>query len=227
MFEAFQGQFEAALVAQACVTGLQFFQNSCVVGRIDHNCNIGMVFCGGADHGRATNVDVFDRGLQIAIRLGDGLFEGVKIDDDHVDRSDSVCCHHRVIDSAAAQDAAVHFWMQGFHPAVHHFRKTRVIRYFGDGYIMFGQQFRGTAGGEQFDSQAVQAAAKLENAGFIGDADQRTGHFFVHANLKKGKKKMLTDAVMVELFAQGAAAQTQNNCGFALVEIAMFQCGFQ
>jgi hypothetical protein len=48
------------------------------------------VLGGGTDHGWAADVDVFDEMAEGYAGLGRGLFEGVEIDDDHVDGQDAV-----------------------------------------------------------------------------------------------------------------------------------------
>ena len=154
---------------------------------------------------------------------------------------DAVVCHHRLVDAAPAQDAAVDLGMQGLDPAVHHFRKAGVIGDFDDGDAVFGQQLGGAAGGEDFDAQAGKGAGEIDDAGFVGNADQGAGNFIVHDDargLRRRMKKGITSLeAMLSLhcniiagrsghfLAQGAAAEAQHLGGLALVVAAMFQDG--
>jgi len=49
-----------------------------------------VIFRGGAQQRRPTDVDLLDRGSKITVGLRHGLFEWIKIDDDQIDRRDRV-----------------------------------------------------------------------------------------------------------------------------------------
>ena len=59
-----------------------------VVGGGGDDGDVGEVFGGGADHGGAADVDVFDDLVEGDVGFGGGLLEGVEVDDDHVDGLD-------------------------------------------------------------------------------------------------------------------------------------------
>ena len=84
---------------------------------------------------------------------------------------------------AAAENAAMHFWMQSFDTAVEHFRKAGVVGNIGDRQPGLAQQLGGAAGGEQRDAELREAARELDDALFIGNAEQRLGDF--HRKLRK------------------------------------------
>src|SRR5690606_24734622 len=80
-----QGEGHAAGFADGC-------QDFGVIGRIDDDGHIGMVLGGGADHGRAADVDILDD-VVIGRARGDGFLEGIEVDGDEVDGADFVLDH--------------------------------------------------------------------------------------------------------------------------------------
>src|SRR5699024_11336609 len=57
------------------VVGAHVGQYLVVVGRVDRQRDAGVILGGGAQHGRAADVDVLDRGGMVAVWRGDGLLE--------------------------------------------------------------------------------------------------------------------------------------------------------
>ncbi|MNP50831.1 hypothetical protein D3C76_1451160 [compost metagenome] len=90
-----------------------------------------MVLGGGANHGRAADIDILYRIFQRAAFTGNGLGERVEVNNNHIDRRNPVLIHNAVVLAATTQNAAVDFWMQGFDASIHHFRETGVIGHFG------------------------------------------------------------------------------------------------
>ncbi len=80
-----------------------------IVSRIDNGCHIGMVLCRSADHGRPTNVDIFNSSVVVAALEAD-FFKRIKIDDGKIDTANAVCFHgcdmFRIV--AHCKQAAVH-----------------------------------------------------------------------------------------------------------------------
>src|SRR5699024_4574421 len=75
------GQALAGLQLEAaCGCGLDDLR---VEGRIDHDRHCGVVLRGGADHGRASDVDLLDN-LVLRRAGGDGLHERVQVHHDQV-----------------------------------------------------------------------------------------------------------------------------------------------
>jgi hypothetical protein len=132
-----------------------------------------VVFGGGANHGRAADIDIFNRGWQVATRLGDSGGEWVKVDGDQINRANTVLGHDRIVDAATAENATVDFRVQGLHPAIHHFRKAGVVGHFHGCHAVVLQQFEGAAGGENFHAKLNQFTGKFKDAGLVGNADQR------------------------------------------------------
>ena len=195
VFEGLQRQVETLGVAQAA--GLEGGDDVGVVAGVDHDGDVLMVLRRAADHGRAADVDVLDGVGQVAIRLGHGGFEGIEVDRDQVDRLDAVLFHHRAVQGATAEDAAVDLRVQGLHAAVHHLREAGVVSHFHCGYAVVLEQLVGTAGGENLDTEGGQFASEFEDTGLVGNADQRAadgqkgglvGHFTIHQSGDISKK---------------------------------------
>ncbi|MNQ50453.1 hypothetical protein D3C85_643980 [compost metagenome] len=171
MLEGLEGQVEALGVAQAAA--LQRGDDTGVVAGVDHDGDVLVVLGRRANHGRAADVDVLDGVRQGATGLGHGGGERVQVDRDQVDRGDAVLGHHRAVEIATAEDAAVDLRMQGLHPAVHHFREAGVVGHFDRGHAVFAQQLEGAAGGEDLDAEGGEFAGEVDDAGLVGHADQR------------------------------------------------------
>ena len=169
VFKRLEHQVETLGVGQA--TGLEVFQHIGVIAGIDHNGDVFVVFGRRTHHGRAANVDVLDGGRQVATRLVDGGFEWVEVYRDQVDRLDAVLVHDVVVNAATAQDAAVDFRVQGFYPAVHHFREAGVIGDFNRGHAVVLQQLERTASGQDLDAEGFQFTGEIKDSGFVGNAD--------------------------------------------------------
>src|SRR5690554_1487355 len=127
VFKGFYRQVKTGVPGQLAAVGVEFLQNPVIVAGIHDDGDVVVVLGGRADHGRAPDVDVLDGRGQVAVRVGDRVFKRVEIYYYHVDGADAVFCHHGIVGAAPAQDAAVDFRVQGFYPAVHHLRETRVV----------------------------------------------------------------------------------------------------
>jgi hypothetical protein len=111
-----------------------------------------------ARHGRAADVDVLDRGLEIGAARHRGL-EGIKIAHQKIDAGDAVLHHGGGMIGLVAQgqQAAMHLGVQGLDPAVHHLRKIGDFRHVGDGKAGLAQRLGGAAGGDQHHAVFGQA----------------------------------------------------------------------
>ena len=89
--EGLLGEPPAGFAAQ-CRRWLEFqlFDESGIVGHAGDDGDVFKVLGGGADHGGAADVDVFDQMAEGDAGLGGGFLKGVEIDDDHVDGLDAV-----------------------------------------------------------------------------------------------------------------------------------------
>ena len=80
--EDLHGKLFAKAFGRVAMVGFHFLDHAGVICGVNDHRDMRMVFCGAAQHRGSTDVDVFDRVLHAHIRIGDGLFEGVKIHDD-------------------------------------------------------------------------------------------------------------------------------------------------
>ena len=131
-----------------------------------------MILRGGTHHRRPADVDVLDRIFERAIRLRDRRSERIEIDDEQIDRLDAVLPHDRIVDAAAAEQAAVNLRMQRLDAAVHDFRKARVLRYLRDRNAVLLQQRRGAAGRQNRNAALVQRLREFDQAVFVGNAEE-------------------------------------------------------
>ncbi|MNN31196.1 hypothetical protein D3C81_1448720 [compost metagenome] len=148
MLEGFNRQIETGGVLQRAIVVIHLGNDGGVVAALHHDGDVFMVLGCGAHHGRAADIDILDGVFQRAIRARDCLGERIKVNDHHVDRLDVVLAHDRIVLTAAAQNAAVYFGMQGLNSSVHHFRETGVVGNFGNRQAGICQQAGGAAGGE-------------------------------------------------------------------------------
>ena len=107
-------------------------QYAVVIGRIDDDGHIAVVFCRRTHHGWTADIDIFHRLLQCAVRARDSGGKRVQVDDYHVDRGDFMLLHDGIVLAATTENTAVNFRVQGFNASVHHFREAGVIGDFGD-----------------------------------------------------------------------------------------------
>ena len=177
-------QVETGFVAQCAAAGFHFGGDGGEVGGIGNDGDVFPVFRGGAHHGRAADVDVFNRVFQRAVWLGDGGGEGVEVHAHQVDVADVVLFHsgNVIKQIAPAENAAVDFWMQRFHAAVEHFGEACIVGHFDDGNARIGQELGRAAGGEDGHAELVERAGKFDGAGFVGKTDQGTFDFGEHGD---------------------------------------------
>jgi hypothetical protein len=172
VLEDLDRQVEAGGVGDGAALLGHFRQDAAVVRGIDHHGHGGMVLGGGAQQGRAADVDVLDGGCQVAAGFGHGLLEGVEVDDYQVDGLDAVIPHDLVVKAAATQDATMNQGVKGLDPARHHLREAGVVGDLGDRYLLFRQQAGGAAGGQDLDPPGRQGAGEIDQAGLVGNADE-------------------------------------------------------
>ena len=104
--------------------GFERVQHTGVIGRVHQDQHLVMIFCGGAQHRGATDIDVLDRVLNRAVRSRDRLLERIEIDRQHVDGIDPVPLHlgHVRGVAAATEQSSVDFRVQRLDPTVQDFR---------------------------------------------------------------------------------------------------------
>ena len=77
---------------------------------------------------------------------------------------------------AARQDAAVDLRMQRLDAAVHHFGKAGDVADVDDRQARIGQRLGGAAGRHQLEAARDQALPERNQAGFVGNTQNRTPH---------------------------------------------------
>ncbi len=108
---------------------LHFIDNRSIISGIDDNRDCGVVLCRRTQHGWAADIDIFNCIGKTAVRFGYGFHKRVEIDDYHINLFDIVLFHlgDMFRQVAAAQETAMNLRMQGFYPAVEHFREAGVV----------------------------------------------------------------------------------------------------
>ena len=144
---------ETGIAADQAAGHIHFRQQRFVVRRVGDHGDMRIIFCGGAHHGRAADVDIFNRIMQREIGSGNGGGERVQIDHHHIDRRHIRVLHGKYVAGIVAptENAAVNFRMQGFDSPVEHFRKAGVIAHLGDSNAVIRKHLSRAAGGENFD----------------------------------------------------------------------------
>ena len=69
--------------------------------------------------------------------------------------------------AAQRKQPAMHIWMQGFHPPIHHFWKSCNFRDIAHIQPRIAQHFSGSPGGDQCNLARGQCGRELNNTGFV------------------------------------------------------------
>jgi len=166
-------QFFAKVEGCRAVIRGHVFEHGRIICGVGDNGDEGVIFGGGAHHGGAADIDVFDAFIVIRA-LGHRRGEGVEVDDDKVDIADAVVFLRAFMVGIVAdgQNSAMHLWVQCFHAAIHHFGKARVIRDFLDRKARVFERLERAAGGEDFHAVFCKALREIDEAGFVGHGYQ-------------------------------------------------------
>ena len=147
-----------------------------VVARVDDHGDVREVLRGGADHRRAPDIDLLHRVVR-RNPLHDLLLEGVEVHDDQIDRLDAelfaLLAIGRII--AARENAAVDLRVEGLHAAAEDLGGAGVVLDRAHLDPAVAERPGGAAGGENLDAVVLQLGRELDDAGLVGDRDQRTG----------------------------------------------------
>ena len=174
--ECGHGQREPCLRRQRPVVRIEFLEDACILRRVGDDRDARMVFRCGTEHRRSPDVDILDDLVHCAVRIRRHRFERIEIQHQQIDRADAVFGHRRVVDAGAAEQTAVHQWMQGFDAAVHHFREAGDVTDIAHRQTSIANGFGSAAGGQQFDLAGREAAGKIEQAGLVGHGQQRAAN---------------------------------------------------
>jgi hypothetical protein len=79
--------------------------------------------------------------------------------------------HHSLILITSPQNPPMNPGMQGFDAPIHHFWETREISHFGGRNACLGQCIESPASREKRDATGVKRACKLDQSGFVRDAE--------------------------------------------------------
>ncbi len=145
------------------------------VGRLGADADIAVVLGRRADHRRAADVDVLDAGVVSRRRRPPSPRTG------RGSRTADRCrrCRGRPWPwrgRARRAPPSRPPWTIGcrvLHPAVHHLGEAGQVGDVLDRQAGRGDRRLGAAGGDQLDAQLVQGAGRLDQAGLVGDRDQR------------------------------------------------------
>ena len=168
---ALAASFWRMAILRRALVGGQLIEQRAVIARIHDHGHRGVILRGGAHHGRTADIDIVHRVVVAAIGARHGGGEGIEIDGQQIDGFDVVLAHHRFVDAAPSQEAAVNLRMQGLDAAAHDFGKAGVLGHFLDGNTVAHQELGGAAGRQQLDAAFLQLARELDDAGFIGDTE--------------------------------------------------------
>ena len=181
-------QFAPELGASGALVLIHVAQQLIVVFHIHHHSDKPMVFRCRADHCRPANVNVFDT-FVIVGALGHRFFERVEVDHQEIDRPDPVLGHRArmVLIVAQCQEPSVHRRVQGFDTPIHHFRETGHLCNVFHLQPGVAHGLRRAAGGQKLDPALREAAGQIQQAGFIGNGNERAadGQVFGHSKIPK------------------------------------------
>ena len=133
MLEGLDGQSKSGGVGDTAIGLRHLFKYKRVISHIDNDGHTGKILSRGAQHGGATNIDIFNGLGKSAARLFDGLLKRIQIHNHKINPLNTMGLHHSGINTtticlASPQQTTMNLRMQGFHPAIHHLRETRVVR---------------------------------------------------------------------------------------------------
>ena len=137
----------------------------------------GMVLGGGAHHGGATDVDLLDTGVEGGAG-GDGVGEGVEVDDDQVDGGHPQGGQLVEVVGLAAvgEDAGVDGRVEGLDPPLEALGEAGDLLHRGDGQARSGDGGGGGTGGDDLDTGVGQGAGERNEAGLVVDGDEGAAH---------------------------------------------------
>ena len=154
----------------------QLGEHARIVRRVDRPRDVLPVLGRGAQHRRAADVDVLDRLVERAVGARHGLRERIQVDHQHVDRLDAVRVPAPPCAPASSRRASRPPWMRGCSVFTRPssisgkpvYSATSVT-----GSADSASSARGAAGGQQRDAPLMQRPRELDDAGLVGDGDQR------------------------------------------------------
>ena len=145
-------QSPARRATQLTLVRLQFFRQCGIVRDGSHDGNILKVFCRGAHHRRAADIDVLNDLREVDAGLVQRRFKGVEIYHHHIDGLDAMLRHRFLVFRIGAdvENAAVYLGMQRLYATIQHLGKSRQLGNIQHRQSSFAQGAGGSAGRHQF-----------------------------------------------------------------------------
>ena len=163
-------QLEAGCQRQRSITrSTQLFDETRILRRRSGDGDAGVVFGGGTQHGRATNVDVLDDVFHRRRGIHRHGFKRVEIQNEQVDAVDPMLSHDFIIDARATEQATVHDWVQCLDAAIHHFGERCHFGNIADGQAGFAQGTCGATGGQQLHVEVGERLGEGDQIRFVRD----------------------------------------------------------
>ncbi len=144
--------------------------------------------------------------------------------------------HHCIVDAGTAQQSTVHQWMQGLDPAIHHFREAGDLGHIAHCQPGIAQRFGGAAGGKQFYIAGGERARQFDQAGLVGNGQQRPANGRESEDMAEGEAEgseiiaglcrlacRSAQPVLLQFLAQGGAMDAEHGCGAALIAFTVVQ----
>ena len=143
----------------------QLGQHHAVVGGIDHDPDVVVVLGRGAHHGRAADVDEFDRRVR---------GERVEVADHQVDEADAQLVEGVEVLGlgAVGEDAAVDDRVEGLDPAPEHLGGAGQVGHLDVVDARRGQGGRRAAARDQFPTQLRKPGGQFDQSGLVVDGQQ-------------------------------------------------------
>ncbi len=165
-----QGARDGPLISRHVV------ENRRVIGPVHHHRHVGVVFCGGADHRGAADIDIF-HAIVIRTRSRDGRLERIEIDHQKIDLGDAVRQHCGLMFRVGAdsKEAPMDRRMKRLDASVHHLGKAREIAHIADREPRFSQCLLGSAGGNKLDSPRRERPGEIHKTGLVGHGQKSAG----------------------------------------------------
>ena len=170
-------QVEAERHARPAVA-IEFRQDLGIAGRADDNEHVAEVLGGGADQAGPADVNLLDQIVEGNPRLRRSLDERIEVDAHEIDQADAMRIGRGEVFGmrSAREDAAMNLGVQRLDAAVHHLGKAGDVRHVAHRQAGVGQGPRRPAGGDEFEATLGEAAGKVDEAGFVGNTENRSGH---------------------------------------------------
>ena len=168
------GETPAGLTGERASVAVELAGELGVVGDGGDDGDVLKVLGGGADHGGAADVDVFDDLMEGDAGGGGGGLKGVEVDDDEVDGFDAVRFDGGEVFGVGAdvEDAAMDAGVKGFDAAVEHLGEAGEVGDVADAEAGLAEGAGGSASRDELDVVAGEDAGEVDEAGFVGDGEE-------------------------------------------------------